>query len=406
MHDGSGRIVVEQLSKNFGQVAAVQNLSFQVEPGSVTGFLGPNGAGKTTTLRMVLGLVTPTAGRATINGRPFNHLANPGRVVGAVLEAQGFHPKRSARSHLTVYASAMGIPDQRADTVLAQVGLTGAATRPAGTFSLGMKQRLALATALLGDPQVLVLDEPANGLDPEGIAWLRGFLRSFAATGRTVLVSSHLLAEIEQTIDQVVIISAGQTRYNGRLDDLRRSQQGRVIVRVSDAEKLAGALREAGHTDLQPVGDNTVSVVGATVEQVGDLALAAEVAVYGLHEDRVDLEQMFFRLTAQTPPPPPPGSGPPYGGPSQGPPSGYHQPVQPGYAPQQGFPPQGPPSGYHQPVQPGYAPPQALPPQGSPPQGFPPQGFPQGGPPTGPQPGWGPPGPGQQSPGQQGWGQG
>ena len=235
MQDGSGRIVVQNLSKNFGQVAAVQNLSFQVEPGSVTGFLGPNGAGKTTTLRMLLGLVTPTAGFTTINGQPFHQLGNPARVVGAVLEAQGFHPCRTARNHLRVYAAAMGVPDQRADEVLNLVGLGAAGDRGAGGFSLGMKQRLALATALLGDPQVLVLDEPANGLDPEGIAWLRTFLKAFASSGRTVLISSHLLAEVEQTIDQVVIISRGQTMYYGMLDDLRKSQQSRVIVQPADA---------------------------------------------------------------------------------------------------------------------------------------------------------------------------
>src|SRR5919197_274806 len=220
VQDGSGRIVVQNLTKHFGQVVAVQNLSFHVEPGSATGFLGPNGAGKTTTLRMLLGLVNPTAGYSTINGQPFNQLGNPGRIVGAVLEAQGFHPSRTARNHLRVYAAAMGLPDQRAEEVLGLVGLGAAADRGAGGFSLGMKQRLALATALLGDPQVLVLDEPANGLDPEGIAWLRSFLKSFAATGRTVLVSSHLLREMEHTVDQVVIISRGQCVYHGHLDQL------------------------------------------------------------------------------------------------------------------------------------------------------------------------------------------
>src|SRR5262245_4682661 len=176
VHDGSGRIVVQNLTKHFGQVVAVQNLSFVVEPGSVTGFLGPNGAGKTTTLRMLLGLVNPTSGHSTISGAPFHHLGNPARVVGAVLEAQGFHPTRTARNHLLVYAAAMGVPDRRADEVLHQVGLAEAANRSAGSYSLGMKQRLALATALLGDPRVLVLDEPANGLAPEGIAWLRAVL--------------------------------------------------------------------------------------------------------------------------------------------------------------------------------------------------------------------------------------
>ncbi|RLK61144.1 ABC-2 type transport system ATP-binding protein [Actinokineospora cianjurensis] len=298
MQDGSGRIVVRGLTKNFGHVAAVQNLSFQVEPGSVTGFLGPNGAGKTTTLRMLLGLVNPSSGEATINGQPFHRLGNPGRVVGAVLEAQGFHPKRTAINHLRVYTAAMGLPDQRAMEVLMLVGLGGAANRKAGGFSLGMKQRLALATALLGDPQVLVLDEPANGLDPEGIAWLRTFLKSFAATGRTVLISSHLLAEVEQTIDQVVIVSRGQTVYYGGLDDLRRSQQSRVLVQPADAQALAAALQEAGHTSVTLLPDGRLAVVDATVQQVGDIASKAGIALYGVQEEQADLEQLFFRLTS------------------------------------------------------------------------------------------------------------
>jgi ABC-2 type transport system ATP-binding protein len=198
---GGGRIEVSGLTKHFGPVRAVHNLSFAVEPGSVTGFLGPNGAGKTTTLRMLLGLVRPNAGTALINGVPFERLGNPGRVVGAVLEATSFHPTRKAGDHLRVYAHAMGVPQQRVDQLLGLVGLQLAADRKAGGYSLGMKQRLALATALLGDPQVLVLDEPANGLDPEGIAWLRNFLRNFAYSGRTVLISSHILAEVEQTVD-------------------------------------------------------------------------------------------------------------------------------------------------------------------------------------------------------------
>ncbi|MBC6448322.1 ATP-binding cassette domain-containing protein [Actinokineospora xionganensis] len=298
MQDGSGRIVVQNLTKNFGQVAAVQNLSFHVEPGSVTGFLGPNGAGKTTTLRMLLGLVRPTAGHSTINGQPFERLGNPGRVVGAVLEAQGFHPTRSALNHLRVYAAAMGLPDQRAHEVIQLVGLAGAAHRAAGGFSLGMKQRLALATALLGDPQVLVLDEPANGLDPEGIAWLRTFLRTFAASGRTVLISSHLLAEVEQTIDQVVIISRGQTVFYGMLDDLRRSQQSRVLVQPADASAFVAALQAAGINGIQPMPDGRVAVTDATIQQIGDVAAKAGVATYGMQEEKVDLEQLFFRLTS------------------------------------------------------------------------------------------------------------
>lgn len=298
MHDSSGRIVVQNLSKQFGAVPAVQNLSFTVEPGSVTGFLGPNGSGKTTTLRMLLGLVSPSAGQATINGRPYHQLGNPARVVGSVLENEGFHPRRTARNHMRVYASAIGVPDSRAEELLGLVGLASAADRRAGDFSLGMSQRLSLATALLGDPQVLVLDEPANGLDPEGIAWLRGFLRSFAAQGRTVLISSHLLAEVEQTIDQVVIVSYGMTRYYGPLETLRQSQQSRVLVRVGDGNGLATALREHGFDQVAPTQDGRVAVVGATVQEVGDLAAQAGIAVYGMEQEHADLERLFFQLTS------------------------------------------------------------------------------------------------------------
>ncbi|MFT7841347.1 ABC transporter ATP-binding protein [Saccharothrix sp. BKS2] len=396
MHDGSGRIVVQGLTKQFGPVAAVQNLSFTVEPGSVTGFLGPNGAGKTTTLRMLLGLVTPTAGTALINGSPFDRLGNPGRVVGAVLEAQGFHPKRTARNHLRVYAAAIGVPDSRADQVLQLVGLGAAGDRKAGGFSLGMKQRLALATALLGDPQILVLDEPANGLDPEGIAWLRSFLQSFARSGRTVLISSHLLAEVEQTVDQVVIISRGQTMFYGPLDHLRDRQQARVLVQPSDAGALVTALREEGVAGIEQLPDGRIAVTGVEPRQVADTALKAGVSVYGIEEEKADLERLFFQLTSgqyAAPgqlPPQQPGTG--YYAPPPGyPPTGYPQPdQQQGY--QQGYPqagyqqgyqqqgyqqpgtpppgypgyqqqpspyaPQQPPSGYHQPVQPG------TPPQG------------------------------------------
>ncbi|MBK1785758.1 ABC transporter ATP-binding protein [Prauserella cavernicola] len=354
MHDGSGRIAVQNLTKQFGAVTAVNNLSFTVDPGSVTGFLGPNGAGKTTTLRMLLGLVTPTSGAATINGRPHSQLGNPARVVGAVLENEGFHPKRTARNHLRVYAAAIGVPDQRVDEMLGLVGLAPAADRKAGGFSLGMRQRLALATALLGDPQVLVLDEPSNGLDPEGIAWLRTFLRSFAQQGRTVLVSSHLLSEVEQTIDQVVIVSAGMTRYYGPLEQLRASQQSRVLVQSADANALVTALREAGLNQVEPTPDGRVAVSGATVQQIGDISAKASIAVYGMQEEKADLEQLFFQLTSpqygagapyqqqqqQQQPPPPPG----WGGPPQG---GF---PQSGQQPQQPYQ-QTPPPGFQQPGQ-------------------------------------------------------
>ncbi|HEX4722066.1 MAG TPA: ATP-binding cassette domain-containing protein, partial [Pseudonocardiaceae bacterium] len=323
MHDRSGRITVQQLTKRFGPVTAVQNLSFTVEPGSVTGFLGPNGAGKTTTLRMVLGLVTPTVGTAVINGVPFNHLGDPAHVVGAVLEATNFHPKRKARNHLRVYAAAIGVPDTRVEHVLQLVGLGEVGERRAGGFSMGMKQRLALATALLGDPQILVLDEPANGLDPEGIAWLRTFLQSFARSGRTVLVSSHALAEVEQTVDQLIIISRGQTMYNGPLEHLRRSQQTRVLVRPSDPEKMLAALRDAGIYNVEPQADGRLAVAGGVPsEQIADLALKAGVSVYGIEEERANLEQLYFSLTQGQYTP---GAVPNQYGPGQQP---YQQPQQ------------------------------------------------------------------------------
>jgi ABC-2 type transport system ATP-binding protein len=310
-------------------------------------------------------------------------------VVGAVLEAQGFHPGRTARDHLRVYAAAMGVPDQRADQVLGMVGLTEAGHRKAGGYSLGMKQRLALATALLGDPQVLVLDEPANGLDPEGIAWLRTFLKSFASSGRTVLISSHQLAEVEQTIDQVVIISRGQTIYYGPLETLRTSQQSRVIVQSADQNKLVAALQEGGITAIQPMPDGRIAVSNATVQQIGDLASKAGVALYGVQEERADLEQLFLRLTSgqfAAPQQVPYGQMPPV------PPAGY--PPPPGYGPpqQQGYP------GYQQ--QSGYAAPAATPPGGwNPPSG--PQQQQHSGDypvPTTPPGGWGPPQQQQQQP--------
>jgi ABC-2 type transport system ATP-binding protein len=214
------RIVVDGLTKSFGSVRAVEGLSFTVEPGAVTGFLGPNGAGKTTTLRMLLGLIHPDSGTATIDGRSYSDLAQPARTVGAALDANGFHPARSGRDHLRVYCVANGFARVRVDQVLDQVGLTGAASRPVKGYSLGMRQRLALATALLGDPAVLVLDEPANGLDPEGIVWMRNLLRETADQGRTVLVSSHLLWEIQQVVDQVVILSGGRLAHQGELAGL------------------------------------------------------------------------------------------------------------------------------------------------------------------------------------------
>lgn len=296
--DDTGRILVRRLRKQFGPVEAVRDLSFTVEPGRVTGFLGPNGAGKTTTLRIAVGLVRPDDGEVTINGVRYDQLEHPARMVGAVLDSQGFHRSRRARAHLLSYTAAIGVPDQRADDVLTLVGLADAADRRVGGFSLGMRQRLALATALLGDPGVLILDEPGAGLDPEGVAWLRGFLRSFAASGRTVLVSSHQLAEVEQTVDQVVIISQGAQVFEGRVDQLGGSGTSRLRVQCSDQVKLATALAERGITDIQALPDGALSVTGANSTTVGEVALAAGVAIYGIAEQRADLERHFFELTS------------------------------------------------------------------------------------------------------------
>jgi ABC-2 type transport system ATP-binding protein len=213
-------VVARRLHKRFGAVEAVRDVSFEIPAGRVTAFLGPNGAGKTTTLRMVLGLVTPSGGEALIGGRRYRDLPAPRRTVGAVLEAGGFHPGRRGRDHLRVVARAAGLPQSRVDQVLERVGLTAAAGRRVGGWSLGMRQRLGLATALLGEPEVLILDEPANGLDPAGMAWLRGLLRDFAAAGGAVIVSSHVLAEVTQTADHAVVLGSGEVRFAGPLAEL------------------------------------------------------------------------------------------------------------------------------------------------------------------------------------------
>lgn len=241
----SGGITVDGLTKRYKDVTAVDLLSFEVAPGVVTGFLGPNGAGKTTTLRMILGLVTPTSGRALIDGRPYAQLASPRRAVGAVLETSGFHPGRSGRDHLRILARAAQLPPGRVDEVLDRVGLTEAAARRVGGYSLGMRQRLGLAAGLLGDPGVLILDEPANGLDPAGVAELRELLRSLAAEGRTVLMSSHVLSEVAQSVDRVVIVADGTLRYAGALADLtgaRRESLEEAFLRLTSNPTAAPAL--------------------------------------------------------------------------------------------------------------------------------------------------------------------
>ena len=235
-------IEVENLSKRFGTTQAVQDLSFSAKSGLVTGFLGPNGAGKSTTLRAVLGLVRQDAGTATVLGRPYKDLDLPIQRVGAVLEASAVHPGRSGRNHLRVLATAAGLPRSRVEGVLAIVELSSAAKRRAGGYSLGMRQRLGLAASLLGDPEVLVLDEPANGLDPQGIRWLRDFLRSLAAEGRTILISSHVLAEVAQTVDDVVIIAHGKLVVQAPMEEVLARSAGGTRVRSPEADRLAALL--------------------------------------------------------------------------------------------------------------------------------------------------------------------
>ena len=283
------------MSKRFGPVEAVSDLSFTVEPGRVTGFLGPNGAGKTTTLRMLLGLVRPSEGTATIGGANYQDLARPLATVGTALEAASFHPGRTARNHLAVYAAAAGLPRVRVDAVLEQVGLGAYGDRRVGGYSLGMRQRLGLALALLGDPRVLVLDEPVNGLDPEGIRWIRTFLRELAAEGRTVLISSHLLSEVQQTVDRLVVISKGKLVYEGGLAGLET--EARVIADSPDRGMLDAALLAAG-ADIQSSAGGVI-VSALTAAEVGAIAHRAGVPLSLLHTQQGGLEKAFLDLVGE-----------------------------------------------------------------------------------------------------------
>ncbi|TMM38517.1 MAG: ATP-binding cassette domain-containing protein [Actinobacteria bacterium] len=293
-----GQIVVSGLTKHYKRVRAVDNLSFTVQPGRVTGFLGPNGAGKTTTLRMILNLVRPTAGTATIGGQRYADLRNPIRHVGAVLEASSAHKGRTGRNHLRIICMSAGIPLARADEVLEIVGLTPAAKRKFKGYSLGMRQRLGIAAALIGDPHVLILDEPANGLDPEGIRWMRGLLKSLADAGRTILVSSHLLSEMEILADEVVIIAAGQLVRQGTVGDVVDSMAhaGRVRVRTPQPEELTKALTVDG-TTVTTNGDGALLVTGVDAPAVGAAAFKAGVELHELVAERPDLEDVFLELT-------------------------------------------------------------------------------------------------------------
>jgi ABC-2 type transport system ATP-binding protein len=290
-------VLAEALTKRFGSIVAVQDLSFTLAPGTVTGFLGPNGAGKTTTLRMLLGLTAPTSGRSLVLGKPYAQLDRPALSVGAVLEATDFHPGRSGRDHLRTLGRAVGLPDSRADEVLRTVELAKAGQRRVKGYSLGMRQRLGLAGALLGDPELLILDEPANGLDPEGVRWLRDFLRALATEGRTVLVSSHVLAEVAQTVDQVLIINGGRLVVESSLSALTARVGGMVRVRTPRPDRLYEALvREHLETTRE---DQTLYVRGADSDRVGELAFAAGIPLHELAMDSSSLEEIFLELTSK-----------------------------------------------------------------------------------------------------------
>ncbi len=287
----------ESLTKRYGDRAAVNDVSFSCGPGTVTGFLGPNGAGKSTTLKMLCGLARPTSGSASVLGRPYAALPNPGRHVGVLIDASAAHSGRRGRETLATSAQLLGVPGARVDELLELVGLDAdAARKRVGQYSLGMRQRLGIAHALLGDPEILILDEPANGLDPEGMRWMRGLLHDFAQRGGTVLLSSHLLHEVQAIADRLLIISAGRIVAQGTRDELV-GDRARTRVRAADDELLRRALADRAIT--VSVADDGVLLADATADTVGDVALAAGVALRALGSTRDDgLEQLFFELTA------------------------------------------------------------------------------------------------------------
>ena len=288
-------VEITGLTKSFGDVRALDGLDLTVEHGQVAGFLGPNGAGKSTTLRSVLGLVHPDAGSATVLGVPYRRLDRPLHRVGAVLEASEVHPGRSGRNHLRVQAAAAGLPASRVDEVLALVELSAAAKRRVKGYSLGMRQRLGLATALLADPEVLVLDEPANGLDPAGVRWLRDLLRSLAAEGRTILVSSHVLAEVAQTVDRVVIIHRGKLIQQAAIAEVLAGAQGGTRVRSPEASRLRSLLAAQGATVTEL--EDTTLVADLPPERIGELAAANNIVLHELGVERATLEEVFLELT-------------------------------------------------------------------------------------------------------------
>ncbi|MEU9482119.1 ATP-binding cassette domain-containing protein [Streptomyces decoyicus] len=297
-------ITLRGLTKRYGDTVAVAGLTLDIKEGRVTGFLGPNGAGKSTTMRMILGLDHPTEGEALIDGRPYSSLRHPLREVGALLDAKALHPARSARSHLVAQARSNGIPVSRVDDVLETVGLAKVARRRAGTFSLGMHQRLGVAGALLGDPQVLVFDEPVNGLDPDGVRWIRKLVRSQAAEGRTVFLSSHLMSEMQLTADELVIIGKGELLANAPMADLLAgSSSASVRVRTPSVDALrmlVDRLMSYSEVSVERLGDEGIVVRGTSVEEVGDLAHHLGVRLHELCAVSASLEQAYMELTAQS----------------------------------------------------------------------------------------------------------
>jgi ABC-2 type transport system ATP-binding protein len=293
-------IEVNDLSKRYGDKIAVDHLSFTVEPNRVTGFLGPNGAGKSTTMRLILGLDRPHSGGATIDGKPYHRLHDPLRKVGALLEAKAVHTGRSARNHLLYLAQTQGLPTSRVGEVLDLVGLTEVARKRAGGFSLGMGQRLGIAAALLGDPQVLILDEPVNGLDPEGILWIRNLLKALAAEGRTIFVSSHLMSEMALTAEHLIVIGRGRLiADSGVAEFVERSSKRSVLVRTPQSDELTAALSAEGG-EVTADGDGALIVEGLEAPRIGELASAVRVVLHELTPQRASLEEAFMELTSDS----------------------------------------------------------------------------------------------------------
>ncbi|HUV58080.1 MAG TPA: ATP-binding cassette domain-containing protein [Acidimicrobiales bacterium] len=292
-------IKIDHLTKRYGDTVAIDDLNFEVRPGVVTGFLGPNGSGKSTTMRIILGLDHATKGRATVNGQDYADLKAPLREVGALLDAKAVHPGRTARNHLRALAASNQIAKSRVDEVLDFAGITTVADKRVGGFSLGMSQRLGIAGALLGDPGILLFDEPVNGLDPEGIRWIREFFRSLANEGRTVFVSSHLMSEMAVSADQIIVIGRGRFITQGSVDALTKTAQGSVLVRSSDPTKLRDAL-VARRAEVDESSDGNFTVNGLTSDEVGEIAFAAEITLYELTPQRASLEEVFMDLTADS----------------------------------------------------------------------------------------------------------